>query len=125
MKITLANGIMLNPLIMRRGKTNLHGAERSTLSFVFPATEDISALDNAFSESACETFTVTGNSGSESIYKEYTVRVEIKKAMTFLPRTSAEEERRREECITVTMAQRTYMETKFAELAAKVEAIGV
>ena len=125
MTIKLANGTILNPLVMRNGKTKLYGEDRRTLSFIFPSTEDISALDNAFSENACETITVTGNSGSESIYKEYTVRAEIKKAMTTLPRTSASEERRTEECITVTMAQRTYMETKFAELAAKVEAIGV
>ena len=125
MKITLSNGTILNPLVLRKGKTKLYGEERSTLSFVFPATEDISVLDSAFSESACENITVTSNSGNESIYKEYTVRAEIKKAVTTLPRTSASEERRTEECITVTMAQRTYMETKFAELAAKVEAIGV
>lgn len=125
MKITLNNGAKFNPILVKGAPSVVQGTKRDVLSFIFPATESIVALDAAFSESACEVITITGDDGSESIHKGYTIRSEIKKAKVVVSPATSESEAVTEERITVSMAQRTYMETRLAELEAKVEAAGV
>ena len=122
MKITLANGTILNPLMVKGAPAMVQGTRRDTLSFIFPATESISALDHTFSESACEVITITGEDGSESFHNGYTIRSEIKKAKVVVSPETSEREAVTEDRITVTMAQRTYMETKLAELSARLNA---
>lgn len=118
MKIILANGTELNPLVVRGASSFTQGAKRDTLSFIFSADEDISALDAAFSESACESITIVGDDGSESIYKAYTIRAELKKAPVEVSPATEESEAVMENRITVSMAQRTYTETQLAALNA-------
>ena len=58
MQIKLANGTELNPIVVTGGMPHVQGARRDTLYFVFPATEDIVALDAAFSATNCESITI-------------------------------------------------------------------
>lgn len=118
MKITLANGTELNPLLVKGATAHVQGTRRDTLSFIFPATEGITALDEAFTEKACDTITITGDNGDVSTHKGYIIRSEIKKALVEVSPATSENEAVSEERITVVMAQRTYMETKLAEMAA-------
>ena len=118
MKIKLANGTELNPLVVKGASSFIQGATRDKLSFVFSADEDINALDKAFSESACESITIVGDNESEYIYKGYTIRAELKKDKVEITPATAEAEAVLEDRITVTMAQRTYAETQLSALTA-------
>jgi hypothetical protein len=121
MKIILTNGTELS-LIMVTGKsTYVQGANRDTLSFIFPATENMTTLDAAFTTANCESITIIGDDGSESIHKAYTIRAEMKKAPVEIAPATPESEAVAEERITVSMAQRTYAETQLAALTVLLE----
>lgn len=123
MKIKLTNGTELNPILVTGAQTNVQGAKRDTLTFVFPATESLEALDKAFSASACESITIIGDDGSEAIHKAYTIRARLEKAMVEVKPATAETEAVTEERITVAMAQRTYAETQLASLTDTVDVL--
>lgn len=123
MKITLANGTELNPILVTGGAKYVQGQNRDTLNFIFPETEDITELDAAFTAANCESITVTDESGAEHIHKGYTIRAELsKKAVEITPATD-ESEAVYEDRITVSMSRRTYVETQLAELNAAVNAL--
>ena len=50
MKITLANGTELNPILVKGASAYVQGARRDTLSFIFPSTESIATLDAVFTD---------------------------------------------------------------------------
>ena len=118
MKIKFINGAELSPILVTGAQTYVQGAKRDTLTFVFPATESLEALDEAFTETACESITIIGDNGSESIYKAYTIRAELKKTTVEVSPVTSERDAITEERITVAMAQRTYTETQLAALTA-------
>lgn len=121
MKIKLTNGAELNPIIVMGGSSQVQGARRDTLHFVFPATENMTTLDAAFTTANCESITIIGDDGSESIHKAYTIRAEMKKAPVEVAPATPESEAVVEERITVSMAQRTYAETQLAALTVLLE----
>lgn len=121
MKIILANGKELNPVLVTGAKTYVQGANRDTLSFIFHVTESMEELDEAFSASACESITIVGDKGAESIHKAYTIRAKMEKAFVEVVPATAESAAVMEERITVSMAQRTYAETQLAALSALLE----
>lgn len=121
MKIKLANNAELNPIMVTGAQTYVQGAKRDTLTFVFSATESMEALDKAFSVTACESITIIGDDGSESIHKAYTIRAKVEKALVEVIPATAEAGEVTEERITVSMAQRTYTETQLAALTALLE----
>ena len=113
MKIILANGTELNPILVTGEKRTVHGMNRDTLRFVFPADAGMEALDAAFTPEACESITIED---SESyIHKGYTIRAELKKEAVEVLAATPESEAVYEDRITVAMSQRTYMETQLAE----------
>lgn len=121
MKIKFSNGKELAPITVTGASRHIQGANRDVLSFVFAPSEDIAALDAAFTESACENITITGDDGSESVYKGYTIRAELKKAAVVVEPATTDTEAVTEERITVSMGQRTYTETQMAALSALLE----
>lgn len=116
MTIKLANGKELHPIVVKGASSYVQGENRDTLSFIFSASESMEALDDAFTESACETITIIGDDGSEYIHKAYTIRAELKKATVEVEPATAESDAIIEERITVSMAQRTYTESQLAAL---------
>ncbi len=118
MQIILTNGAILSPYMVTGAVTRVQGASRDTLNFIFPATENMIALDEAFTEANCESITIIGDDGSQSIHKAYTIRAKLEKATIELQAATAETEAVTEERITVSMAQRTYTETQLAALTA-------
>ena len=118
MKIRLANGSELTPVSITGGPRYVQGQTRDTLNFIFPASESMEALDTVFSTANSETITIQEDSGTENIHKAYTVRAALGKEPVEVTPATAEAPAVYEERITVSMAQRTYIETQLAMLQA-------
>lgn len=122
MKIILANGVEMNPIMVTGATRTVQGATRDTLTFVFSGDADMVALDAAFSTAACESIAIVEGE-NEYIHKGYTVRAELsKKSVEVVPATT-ETAAVYEERITVAMAQRTYQETQMAATTAALQAL--
>ena len=121
MKIILKNGTELNPIVVTGGSSRVHGALRDALHFIFPATLSVAELDAAFSAANCESITIVGDDGSEYIHKFYTIRDKLEKALVEVTPATPTTEAVTEERITVSMAQRTFVETQLAALTALLE----
>ena len=123
MKIILNNGKELSPILVTGGPRHIQGASRDTLNFIFPATEDMAALDSVFSAENCESITIVSDDGTENIHKGYTIRAELsKKSVEVIPATE-ESEAVYEDRITVSMSQRTYAESQLASLTDTVDVL--
>lgn len=123
MKITLANGAELNPILVTGSHKYVQGQNRDTLSFVFPASAGMDALDAAFTSAACEVITIQEDSGTEFIHQAYTVRAELKKEAVETAPATAEAPAAYEERITVSMSQRNYSEGQIASLQDTVDTL--
>ena len=121
MLIIFANGTIQAPIMVTGASKHVQGSVRDVLTFVFPADESMATLDASFSESECETITIKGDDGSESVYKGYTIRTELKKAAVEVQPATADTEAVTEDRITVSIAQRTYAETRLASLTDTVD----
>lgn len=122
MNIKLSDGTELFPILVTGGQRYVQGQSRDTLGFVFPASESIEALDAAFAPENCETITI--NDGEkEHIYKAYTVRAELKKESEEVSPATAETAAVYEDRITISMSQRTYLETQLAALQTAVQQV--
>jgi hypothetical protein len=115
MKIILNNNAELTPMAVVGGRKNVQGANRDTLTFVFPAEMDMAELDGIFTVKNCESITVEGETGSY-IHKGYTVRGELSKATVCVSAETEEAPAVYEDRIHVVMGQRTYTEAKMAEM---------
>ena len=122
MKIILADGRELTPILVAGEKRPVQGVTRDTLRFVFPAEAGMEALDAAFTPAACESITIE-NGGETYIHKGYTIRAELKKAAVELLAATPESDAVYEERITVAMGQRTWAETQLASLTDTVDVL--
>ncbi len=116
MKIILINNTELNPILVTGGPRFIQGQNRDTLNFIFSATEDINVLDNAFNASNCESITIIGDDESEAVHKGYTIRAELKKESVEITHATESESAVYEDRITVSMSQRTYVESQLTAL---------
>ena len=123
MKIKLNNNTQMEAILVNGGPRHAQGADRDTLSFVFPATAGLEELDAAFTPENCENVTIVDEQGNEYVHTGYTIRCELAKAAVEVTPATAEAEAVYEERITVVMAQRTYAETQLAQLQAAVAAL--
>lgn len=122
MKIILTNGKELNPIMVTGSTKYVQGENRDTLSFIFSATADMAELDADFSAENCESITIIGDDDdSESIHNGYTIRFELTKANVKVSDATDVEDAVYENRITVSMAQRTYIESQLAATQAAVE----
>lgn len=123
MKIILADGSELNPILVTGAPRVVQGATRDTLSFVFSVKEGMDALDQAFTTEACESIKIIGDDESEAIHKAYTVRAELKKETVVVTPATDSAEAVYEDRITVSMSQRTYSESQLASLTDAVDVL--
>lgn len=123
MKIIFNNGVELTSIMVTGGHKFIQGASRDTLSFIFPATEDMAELDTAFSAANCESITIIGDDGSEAIHKGYTIRAELKKESVEVTPATESEAAVYEDRFTVSMSQRTYAESQLASLTDTVDTL--
>ena len=123
MKIILANGAELHPVMVNGGARGVHGAVRDTLSFVFEDGDiGMEGLDDLFTPAACETICIVEGE-EEYIHKGYTVRAELVKKQVEAEKAGPDHEAVWVERITVTMAQRTYEESMLASLTDTVDVL--
>ncbi len=121
MKIIL-NSIELTPINVIGGRKNVQGANRDTLTFVFPADMDMAELDSIFTAKNCESITVEDDTGSY-IHKCYTVRGELSKTSVCTAQETEETAAVYEDRINVVMGQRTYTESQLASLTDTVDVL--
>lgn len=120
MTVKLNNEMSLSPLVVYGSPMYYQGASRDALSFVFPSSEGLDYLDIAFSAENCENITIIDDEGNENVHEGYTVRTQLMKEAVETKPADAFHEAEYEDRITVTMAQRTYMETQLAQLQAAI-----
>ena len=121
MKIILTNGAELNPIMITGGPRYIQGSNRDTLNFIFPADAGMEALDETFIAENCESIIIVENNGNENIHKGYTVRAELSKASVEIASETSETAAVYEDRITVSMSQRTYMESQLAAMQAVID----
>lgn len=119
MNITLADGTVLSPILCTGGLRYIQGQHRDTLTFVFPATESMEALDAAFTQENCETITV----GDTHIHRGYTIRCELKKEAVETAKETGDAGAVTEDRIFISMSQRTYAESQLASLTDTVDTL--
>lgn len=121
MKIKLTDNTEMLPILVTGGPRYIQGANRDTLSFVFPDWTALAYLDEMFTAENCENITIVNDEdNSENIYKGYTIRVELTKSSVEVGPATPDAEATYEDRVTVTMAQRTYAENQLAQLQAAV-----
>ena len=123
MKITLANKTELNAIMVTGGSRYVQGANRDTLTFIFPATQSMDELDALFIPENCETIVLGDGEAEGGIHHGYTVRVELKREPVVIEQATESADAVIENRTFVSMAQRTYMETKMMEMEAKLASI--
>lgn len=120
MIIKLTNGTELNPILVTGGHKYMQGASRDTLSFVFPVDASMDELDALFTAENCEAITIVDGE-NEYIHHGYTIRAELKREPVVVTPATEVEAEVVEQRVTVSMSQRTYMESQLAATQAAVE----
>lgn len=119
MKIILANGTELHPILVTGGGRHINGANRDTLNFIFPQNASLDELDALFTDTNCETIKLyeTTDDGAELeyIHSGYTIRAELSRTPVVVREATDTTEAIVENRVTVSMAQRTYTEKQVAE----------
>lgn len=121
MKVILSNENELTPIVVTGAHRTVQGANRDTLTFVFPASEGMTELDTLFTAENCESIKLVEDSGNEYVHSGYTIRAELSKKSVEVTAATEESEAVYEDRITVSMAQRTYAETQLASLTDTVD----
>jgi len=114
MKIVLANGTELTPIMVKGERKYVQGANRDALTFIF-AEMSLDEVDTVFTAENCESINIIGDDLSEAIYNGYTVRAELMKKSVETQIGTSETEAVSEMRVFVTMAERTYAETQLAK----------
>ena len=122
MTIKLSNGIELNPIMATGGTRFVQGANRDALTFVFPTETSLDELDGIFTAENCETITIV-EGDNEYVHNNYAIRVELKREPVEVVPATDVAEAVIENRVMVTMAQRTYTETRMAYLEAQIAKI--
>lgn len=117
MQIILNNNMVLQPIMVTGGHRYVQNANRDVLTFVFDNTVSMDTLDFLFTEPNCESITIIGDDNSESIFNGYVIRTELTKKFEIEDEGSSEYDEISVERTMVSMAQRTYSETKLAQVA--------
>jgi hypothetical protein len=118
MKIILTNGTELSPIMVTGGPRYIQGFKRDTLNFIFSVNAGMEALDETFTEENCESITIVEDNGNENVHKGYTIRAELSKASVEIASETSETAAVYEDRITVSMSQRTYMESQLSAMQA-------
>lgn len=114
MKIYLTDNTELEPLDISGEPATVQGETRDSLTFAFPASAGLEAINTAFSEENCESIRIVEDGGTEYIHTGYVIRV----ALTMIPGEDESGDGR----ITVAMAKRSYAEEQLLAIRRQAEA---
>lgn len=117
MQMILNDGTVLSPIVVTGEKRYIQGANRDVLTFVFGDTS-MDELDRLFTEENCKSIRITGDDGSEGIYKDYTIRQSITKKSEVVEEETSETPEKLESRVHVAMAQKSYTERQLELLLA-------
>jgi len=117
MKIVLTNAVELTPILVTGELKYIQGINRDTLTFIFNDSFSMDELDSVFTEDNCGSIVIIGDDGSKAIHTGYTIRAELVKKEVEIQKATEKTEAVVEKRIFVSMAQRTYSETKLASIA--------
>jgi hypothetical protein len=120
MKIILANGTELTPILVTGGPKFVQGATRDTLDFVF-ADCSLDEMDDVFNEMNCETIKIIGDDGSEALHSGYVIRAELVKKRVEVEKATVDAGAVYENRVFVSMSQRSYAESQVASLTETVD----
>lgn len=121
MKIILTNGQELQCIQVQGEHRYINGANRDCLKFIFPENASMDELDSIFTEANCETIKLVGDDGvSNAVYTDYAIRVELKQSFETVEPENSNNEEQTVKRIAVSMAQRSYVEKKLAQVADEV-----
>lgn len=127
MKIILANGTELHPILVTGGGRHINGAHRDVLNFIFPADASLDELDGLFTAENCESISLyevnADGSITEHIHTGYMIRAELSRTPMVVKEATETTPEVIENRVTVSMAQRTYTEAKLAEAIKATEAV--
>lgn len=124
MIIKLTNGTELHPVLATGGQRFVQGTSRDTLSFVFPVDASMDELDALFTAENCEAITIVDGE-NEYIHHGYTIRTELKREPVVVTPATEASEAVTENRVTVSMSQRTYVESQLASLTDTVDVLVV
>ena len=120
MKIILNNEIELFPISAIGGKRFVQGANRDTISFIFPVDTSLDEIDAIFTEAYCESIVIVEGE-NEYIHNGYVIRAELKREPVEVVAETESEAAVYEQRVIVSMSQRTYAETQIAAMKAAIE----
>lgn len=120
--VILADKTELTALEVSGATQYIQGSNRDALTFIFPASEGMETLDAAFTAEKCETITIRDGS-EEYTHSGYTVRGGLAKAPVLVTPETADAPAVYGARITVTMGQRTYVETLLGQMGGGDESI--
>ena len=118
MKVVLANGTVVDALIVTGYQSYVQGQNRPVLDFAFPETTSIADIDEVFTEENCEKITLIDDNDNEFIHEDYVIRSNLKKEMTVVKKATPDNDEVSEQRVFVIMAQRTYLEKQVKNLVA-------
>ena len=125
MKIILANGTELHPILVTGGGRHINGTHRDTLNFIFPQDMSLDELDALFTDANCETIklyeTTADGTELEHIHSGYTIRAELSRTPMVVQEATETTPEVIENRVTVSMALRTYAEAQMASLIETVD----
>lgn len=120
MSILLRNGQELRPLGVLGIKKVVHGVTRDALSFVFADDVSMDALAELFNEENCESIVIIEGDVSYEHFG-YTVRAEIRREPQLVEAATVSSQAVYSDRIFVTMAQRTYEESRIKDMQAQID----
>lgn len=124
MHIILVDGTQLNHIGATSVSRYIQGANRDTITFIFDDSKSVDELDALFNEANCEVINIVTDEEVEledgttqivytdNFHEGYVIKAEISKKITVIAPSTVNTPEVTETRIHVTMAQRTYAETK-------------
>ena len=115
MIIKLNNGIELTPVTALGEKRYVQGANRDTITFVFPEETSLDEIDAIFIAENCSKIIICEDE-NEYIHTGYTIRAELKRESIEVTPATDSTGAVYENRVTVSMAQMTYTEQQLTNL---------
>lgn len=120
MKLILANGIELTPIVVTGGPKHFQNATRDTLNFVF-ADCSVDEMGAIFTEVNCETIKIIGDDGSEALHSGYVICTDCARRPVEIQKETGDTPAVYENRVFVSMSQRSYIEKQNASLIETVD----
>lgn len=123
MLIKLNDGKEIPILLVTGGNRIVFGSNRDTITFVINGYNSLEEIDNIFTEDNCENIILIQDDEekTETLLYGYVLKTDLNKKIVEIAPESPEEEAIFEPRINITLARRSYAETKMAALSLAID----